>query len=57
MATHSSTLSWRIPTDRSLSDYSPRGHKKSATTERLSTAQQLPSCVTCCGILKLLEAR
>ena len=29
MATHSSILACRIPTDRSLEDYSPWGHKES----------------------------
>ena len=36
MATHSSILAWRIP-QRSLAGYSPQGHKKSDTTERLNT--------------------
>ena len=35
MATHSSILAWKIPW--SLVGYSPRGHKESRTTERLST--------------------
>ena len=35
MATRSSTLAWEIPGQRSLVGYSPRGHKKSDTTERL----------------------
>ena len=35
MATHSSTLAWRIPW-RSLVGYSPRGHKELDTTERLN---------------------
>ena len=33
MATHSSILAWEIPGQRSLADYSPRGHKESDTTE------------------------
>ena len=33
MATHSSILAWKIPGQRSLADYSPRGHKESDTTE------------------------
>ena len=33
MATHSSTLAWKIPW--SLVDYSPWGHKESDKTERL----------------------
>ena len=37
MATHSSTLVWEIHRERSLEGYSPRGHKESYTTERLST--------------------
>ena len=33
MATHSSILAKKIPRQRSLVDYSPRGHKESDTTE------------------------
>ena len=33
MATHSSILAWGIPWTESLMGYSPRGHKKSDTTE------------------------
>ena len=40
MATNFSILAWRIPMgQRSLSGYSPWGHKDSDTTEWLSTAQ------------------
>ena len=35
MATHSSTLAWKIPWKRSLVGYNPWGHKESDTTERL----------------------
>ena len=35
MATHSSTLAWKIPWMESLVDYSPCGHKELDTTERL----------------------
>ena len=35
MATHSSTLAWRIPWERSLVGYSPWGCKELDTTERL----------------------
>ena len=35
MATHSSTLAWRIPWRRSLVGYSPWGRKESDMTERL----------------------
>ena len=38
MATHSSTLAWSIPMDRSLADYASWGHNESDTTEQLSTA-------------------
>ena len=31
VATHSSILAWRIPGQRSLAGYSPRGHKESHT--------------------------
>ena len=42
MATHSTILACRIPMDRSLEDYSPRGHKESDTlTEWLGPAQML----------------
>ena len=33
MATHSSTLAWRIPWTESLVGYSPQGRKESDTTE------------------------
>ena len=35
MATHSSTLAWKIPWKRSLVGYSPWGYKESDTTESL----------------------
>ena len=35
MATHSSTLAWRVPWGRNLVGYSPWGHKELDTTERL----------------------
>ena len=35
MATHSSILAWRIPWTEEPGGYSPRGHKKKNTTERL----------------------
>ena len=38
MATHSSILTWRIPGQRSLADYSPWGRKESDTTERLKNS-------------------
>ena len=37
MATDSSILAWRIPTENSLAGYSPWGHKESDTTEWLNT--------------------
>ena len=37
MATHCSVLAWESHGQRSLVGYSPRGHKESDTTERLST--------------------
>ena len=40
MATHSSTLAWRIPWTEEPEGYSPWSHKETDTTERLSTAQQ-----------------
>ena len=33
MATHSSILAWRIPWTEEPGGYSPKGHKKSVTTE------------------------
>ena len=36
MATHSSTLAWRIPWTKEPAGDSPRGHKGSDTTERLT---------------------
>ena len=50
MATHSSTLAWRTPwTEEPGGLYSPRGHKESDTTERLTlslsgTRLQLLGC-------------
>ena len=41
MTAHSSIHAWRIPWQRSLAGYSPWGHKKSDTTEWLSTTQHL----------------
>ena len=35
MATHSSILAWRIPWQRILVGYSPRGHKESDTAKQL----------------------
>ncbi|MDK7068669.1 hypothetical protein QP359_09440, partial [Lactobacillus paragasseri] len=35
MATHSSILAWEIPWTEEPGGYSPWGHKKSDTTERL----------------------
>ena len=35
MATHSSTLAWKIPWRRSLVGYSPWGHEESDMTELL----------------------
>ena len=46
MATHSSTLAWKI-SQRSLVGYSPRGCKESETTERLHFHLRLP-----CGPVK-----
>ena len=36
MAIHSSTIAWKIPWTEELGSYSPWGHKKSGTTERLT---------------------
>ena len=36
MATHSSTLAWRIPWAEEPADYSPWGRKESDMTERLT---------------------
>ena len=40
MATHSSTLAWRIPMDRVAWGLQSRGHKELDTTERLSTVRK-----------------
>ena len=45
MATHSSILAWRIPTDRGAQKLSPWGCKEQDMTERLSTAQVLYNVV------------
>ena len=42
MATHSSTLAWKIPWMGSLIGYSPWGHKESDTTERLHFLSVIP---------------
>ena len=44
MATHSSTLAWKIPWKRNLVGYSPWGHKESGTTERLHNMYINESC-------------
>ena len=36
IATHSSIVAWKIPEQKSLVGYSPRGHKESDTTKQLS---------------------
>ena len=36
MATHSSTLAWRIPRTGEPGEYGPWGHKELDTTERLT---------------------
>ena len=36
MATHSSTLAWRIPGTEEPGGYSPWGHKESDTTDQLT---------------------
>ena len=41
MATHSSILSWEIPTERSLVGYSPWGGRELDTMKRLSKAPHL----------------
>ena len=41
MATHSSILAWESHGQRSLAGYSPRGHKESDTTERLTLSLSL----------------
>ena len=38
MATHSSILAWKIHGQRSLADYSPRGHKESDVTAHMHHA-------------------
>ena len=41
MATHSSTLAWKIPWQRSMVGSSPWGHKESDMTERLTLSLSL----------------
>ena len=59
MAAHSSILAWRIPGQRSLAGYSPRGHTESDTTEKLTFSPyvglhvspgEYPGCHTSLGI-------
>ena len=40
MVTHSNTLAWRIPWERSLVGYSPQGPKESDMTERLQERER-----------------
>ena len=42
MATHSSTLAWKFPGQRSLVGYSPWGRKESDTIERLHSLTHIP---------------
>ena len=42
MATHSSILAWRVPTDKETWWATVHGHKESDMTEQLSTAQHIP---------------
>ena len=46
MAAQSSILAWKFNGQKSLVGYSPWGHKKLDTTERLSTAQHSTMIVT-----------
>ena len=41
MATHSSTLAWKIPWMKSLVGYSPWGRKESDTTEQLHLTKSI----------------
>ena len=41
MATHSSTLAWKIPRRKELVGYSLRGHKELDMTEQLSMVRRL----------------
>ena len=50
MATHSSTLAWKIPWWRSLVGYTPWGHKELDTTERLHIHMYLGIKKTCLGL-------
>ena len=45
MATHSNILAWRIPGERSLAGYSPRGLEESDMTDTLTLSL---SCCCCC---------
>ena len=57
MATHSSILAWRIPWTEGVWQASPRGHKESDTTERLSLFSFLRSAMeTYCPELQLPDS-
>ena len=43
MANHPSILAWQIPWTKELVGYSPWGHKKSDTTERLTCSTLIPN--------------
>ena len=43
MANHSSILAWQIPWTKELVGYSPWGHKKSDTAERLTCSTLIPN--------------
>ena len=43
MAIHSSIHAWKIPLERSLAGYSPRGRKESDTTEHVHVALSFQS--------------
>ena len=47
MATHSSSLAWKIHGWRSLMGYSPRGYKESDMTEQLTLSPLLSLLAEC----------
>ena len=52
MATHSSILAWRIPTDRGTGQATVHGVAESDTTDQLRTVQHVITCIYYYGIIE-----